>query len=350
MSQPVSPLGYVPLVVLTRGEIVESLHYGALAVVDSQGRLLAAAGDPMTVTFLRSTAKPFQAMPLVEDGGMERFGFTEAELALMCASHSGTDEHVAVAQAIQRKVGVTEADLLCGVHPPYHQPTALALHARGEEPTPNRHNCSGKHSGMLAQAVLHDWPTADYIAFDHPVQQRILETFAAMCGLAPDRVAWGVDGCSAPNFAVPLYHAAWAYARLVDPYDQPPQRAAAARRVAAAMMQHPFLVAGPERFDTLLMEAFPGRVLAKGGAEGYQGLALPPGSLGPNSPGLGIAIKIADGDPQGRARSAVALETLRQLGFWQTLPEVLARFAPVRPIHNWRRREVGQLFPLFRLR
>ncbi len=342
--------GYTPLVALTRGETVESVHFGGLAVVDSQGRLLAAVGDPMTVAYLRSTAKPFQAMPLVEDGGLERFGFDEAELALMCASHSGTDEHVAVAQRIQAKVGVTEQDLLCGVHPPYHKPTAEALRARGEEPTPNRHNCSGKHSGMLAQAVLHGWPTDDYIDLQHPVQQRILETFAAMCGLEPKQVAWGVDGCSAPNFAVPLYHAAWAYARLVDPHDLPPQRAEAARKVVQAMMRHPFLVAGPERFDTLLMEAFPGRVVAKGGAEGYQGLGVLPGALGTEHPGVGIAIKIADGDPQGRARSVVALEVLRQLGFWEHLPERLQRFGPTRPVHNWRRRVVGQAYPTFRLR
>lgn len=342
---------YVPLFALTRGDTLESVHFGAIAVVDAQGRLLASVGDPWVVTYLRSTAKPFQALPFVEDGGPDHFGLTDEEIALLCASHSGTDRHVAVVKRIQQKVGVTEGQLLCGTHPPYDEATAKALQARGEEPTPNRHNCSGKHTGMLAQAVLHGWPTADYINPDHPVQQRILRTFAEMCGLAPEDVRVGVDGCSAPNFAAPLYHVAYGYARLMDPRDLPAQRATAVRTIVRAMTQHPFMVGGPGRFDTLLMEAAQGRVLAKGGAEGYQGLGLPPNTLGPGAPGVGIAFKIADGDGRkSRARSAVALEILRQLGVLTEIPATLRAFGPEITVSNWRGLAVGQGFPTFSLK
>ncbi len=343
--------GYVPLFALTRGGTLESVHFGAIAVVDAHGRLLASVGDPWSVTFLRSTAKPFQALPFVEDGGPAHFHLTDEEIALMCASHSGTDEHVAVVRRLQQKVGVQEEQLLCGTHPPYDKATAEALRARGEAPTPNRHNCSGKHTGMLAQAVLHQWPTEAYIALEHPVQQRILQAFAEMCGLAPEAVAVGVDGCSAPNFAAPLYHVAYGYARLMDPHGVSPTRAEAARTVVRAMTSHPFMVGGPARFDTVLMESMEGRVLAKGGAEGYQGLGLAPGVLGPDSPGVGIAIKIADGDARGnRARPAVALEVLRQLGVLPEIPAALHSFGPEVTVTNWRGLAVGKGYPVFSLK
>ena len=351
MSSTLPHAAYVPLFALSRGDTVESVHFGAIAIVDAHGRLLASVGDPFATTYLRSTAKPFQVLPFVEDGGPEHFGLNDEELALMCASHSGTDQHVEVVQRIQQKAGVREGQLLCGTHPPYDPATAEALKARGEAPTPNRHNCSGKHTGMLAQAVLHGWPTEDYIAPEHPVQQRILAAFAEMCGLPPEKVHVGVDGCSAPNFAVPLYHAAYAYARLMDPQDVSPRRASALRAIVRAMTSHPFMVGGPGRFDTLLMEATQGRVLAKGGAEGYQGLGLPPGVLGPDSPGIGIAFKIADGDTRGagRARPAVALEILRQLGVLREIPDSLQRFGPEVPVYNWRKLTVGQGYPTFTL-
>lgn len=347
MTQP----GYVPVFSLWRGETLESLHYGAAAVVDSTGRLLAAIGDPFSITYLRSTAKPFQALPFVELGGMEHYGFSPRELALMCASHSGTDAHVETARRIQELAGLSEADLLCGVHPPTHQPTAEALRARGESPTPNRHNCSGKHSGMLAFARLIDAAKEDYINPRHPVQQAILIAFAEMCGLPVEEVRLGTDGCSAPNFAVPLYHAALAYARLCDPQvlnDEP--RAAACRKLTDAMLAHPDMVGGPERFDTLLMQTGGGRILTKGGAEGYTGIGVLPGALGAGSPGIGIALKVSDGDPGSRARPAVALELLRRLGaVTEDQLAALSRFGPRLPVYNWRKLEVGWAEPVFDL-
>lgn len=345
---PISP--YSPIFTLTRGETVESIHFGGIAVVNEQGRLVASYGDPETVTFLRSTAKPFQALPFIEAGGAEFFDLSLQEIALICASHAGTDEHFAVLQPLQAKTGVGEGDLHCGIHPPYDKETAEAMRKRGEEPTPNRHNCSGKHTGMLAFCRMKAWPLEEYLDPDHPVQQAILQTFAEMCALPIDRVATGVDGCSAPNFAVPLYNAALSYARLCAPGEFVEHRAVACRTITRAMAAYPGMIAGPNRFDTCLMETAAGRIVAKGGAEGYQGIGLLPGAIGAGSGALGIAVKIADGDPKGRARPAVTLEMLRQLGALneEELAE-LAQFGPRTPVHNWRDLVVGEARPFFEL-
>jgi len=342
---------YIPFLEVTRGSTVESVHFGAAAVVDSQGQLLAQAGDSHIVTFLRSSAKPFQALPLVELGGVEAFGLTEQEIALMCASHSGTDDHVAVAQSIQRKVGVSEEDLLCGTHPPYHEPTARRLVLLGVEPTPNRHNCSGKHTGMLAQARLRGLPIEDYINPQHPVQQLDLQVFAEMCGVPREEIALGIDGCSAPVFAIPLRNAALGYARLVDPVGAGLEegRAAACQRIVSAMTHYPVMVGGPERFDTVLMEVTGGKILAKSGAEGFQGLGILPGVLRPGSHGVGVALKMADGDLGGRAVRTAAIAILRQLGALSAeQSRELARFDR-RPIYNFRKLEVGEIRPIFEL-
>ncbi len=338
---------YQPLVEITRGPIVESVQFGALVVVDSTGQVLAGCGDPQTVTFLRSSAKPFQALPFVELGGMEKFGLVDKELAVMCASHIGMDEHVATVSGMQEKFGVSEKDLLCGTQTPGHEPTAQALFLRGEQPTPNRHNCSGKHTGMLGHARLRHVPLEDYVNPDHPIQQTILQTFAEMCSLLPEEVVVGIDGCSAPNFAVPLFNAAWAFARLADPQRLSPRRAQALQRIFRAMTSNPTMVAGPGKFDTRLMEAGGGSILSKGGAEGYQGLALAPDLLGKGAPGIGIAIKIADGDLTDRARTLVAVEVLRQLGvLTDEHSSQLAQFLP-RPLYNYRKLEVGSIRPCF---
>lgn len=340
------PPTYLPLFELTRGETLESVHYGAIAIVDVDGRLVDHHGDANATSFLRSTAKPFQALPFLENGGAEFFNLSAAEIALMCASHSGTDDHAKTLLALQEKTGVSESDLMCGVHPPLHAGTAEAMRQRGEEATQNRHNCSGKHTGMLAFARMQTWPTASYLEPSHPVQQAILQTFSEMCDLSAEQVYLGVDGCSAPNFAVPLANAALAYARLCDPSDLAPARAQACRRISAAMRSHPEMVAGPERFDTRLMAATGGRIVAKGGAEGYQGIGLMPDAISPGSPALGIAIKISDGDLKGRARPPVVLEILRQLGALSDSElETLSDYGPVTPVYNWRQLEVGQARP-----
>jgi L-asparaginase II len=341
---------YSPLIEVTRGPIVESVHFGAVAVVDVMGNLLASYGDPDTATYLRSSAKPFQALPFVEKGGAEKFGLTDRELALMCASHSGTDEHVRVVTGMQKKIGVSESDLMCGSHPPYHQGTVEALIQRGEKTSPNRHNCSGKHTGMLAHALMRQLSTEDYINPGHPIQQSILSAFAEMCDLTPDQVVLGIDGCSAPNFAAPLRNAALGYARLCDPGRLSEERAAACRRIARSMAANGDMVGGPGRYDSILMQAAEGVLVSKGGAEGYQGIGLLPGAMGPGSPAVGIAFKIMDGDGYGRACPLVATEILRELGvLTPKMQQALGEFDN-RTLYNFRKLEIGDIHNYFALK
>lgn len=346
---------YAPIFELTRGNAVESVHYGSLAVVDSRGKLLAWYGNPEAITYLRSSAKPFQVMPFLEHGGQAYFDLSLREIALMCASHIGSDDHVAVARSIQAKTGVSESELLCGVHPLSHQPTIDAMRLRNEPLSSNRHNCSGKHTGMLAYERMLGLSASGqaYIDPGHPIQIQILETLSEMCGLPVEQIGQGIDGCSAPNFALPLFNTAWGFARLCDPQAglvSHPERQAACRTICTAMMTHPDMVSGPEHFDTALMLATRGRLICKGGAEGYQAIGLMPGALYPDSLAAGIALKVSDGDARGKIRQAVTLEALRQLGVLSA-DEIasLASFGPCLPVYNWRKLTVGEGHPVFRL-
>ncbi len=352
--------GYQPVLELTRGRIIESLHYGAIAIVDSSGRLLAWLGDPQTVTFMRSSSKPFQALPFIERGGDQTFHLTSRELALLCSSHDGSEEHVEVVKGIQAKVGVQESDLMCGVHAPFHVPTQEALLKRGEVPTQNYNNCSGKHTGMLAFARMRGLPIADYINPEHPIQKTILETVAEMVALPVDKIETGIDGCSVPNFAMPLFNAALGFARLCDPRGLSAERATACRRITSAMMANPVMIGGTGRFDTCLMETSPGRLVAKVGAEGFLSMGIMPGAMGAESPGIGIALKISDGDislrksnldTYNRARPAVALEVLRQMGYLspRELEALAIEFGPIKPVVNLRKLVVGVSRPVFTL-
>ncbi|MEK6221267.1 MAG: asparaginase, partial [Chloroflexota bacterium] len=329
---------FSPVIEITRGKILESIHYGAIAVVAPQGNLVASYGDPNHFSYLRSSAKPIQALPLIESGGQKHYEFTPQEIALICSSHSGTDAHSKVARSIQSKVGITEKDLLCGLHRPYHTETSHRM-LRDDEPlTENRHDCSGKHSGMLALAKMNNFPLDSYLDPEHGVQQLILNTFSEMTGVKVDEIGIGIDGCTAPNFSVPLQNAAWAWAKLVDPSDLAPSRAQACHTITQAMIAHPDMVAWTDRFDTALMMASNGKIVSKGGAEGYLGIGLLAGAISLGSPALGIAIKIADGDLKNRARPAVALEVLRQLGALSpSIFQALKDYGPISDVLNWRK-------------
>ncbi len=326
----------------------------------AHGKLLYSYGDPQTVAFLRSSAKPFQALPFFERGGPEAFNLTQKEQALICASHEGSDEHVRVAESIQAKTGIQESDLQCGIHMPGDAAAYKALIASGEAPTPNRNNCSGKHSGMLAHAKMRGLPLDTYLDIHHPIQQDILTGFAEMCNYPKDKVEVGIDGCSAPNFAVPLYNSALAFARLCDPYDMPGmQRTKACHEITEAMTSNPEMVSGYNEFDCRLMQAGKGRIVCKRGAEGFQAIGLLPGMLGVGSPGIGITFKVSDGDlsfrklniePHNRVRPAVTLEILRQIGaLSEEQTKELAEFGPTLPIKNHRGIVVGESRPVFQL-
>ena len=194
------PDSFQPMIEVTRGSLVECVHFGSLAIVDANGKLVASYGNPQTVTFLRSSCKPFQALPFIEIGGAETYELSDREIALMCSSHSGTDEHVKVVKEMQRKIGVSEKDLMCGTHTPIHAATAAALVAKGEKPTANRNNCSGKHTGMLAHALLRHVTTENYIDLNHPIQQTILKTVSELFDLPTDQIGVGIDGLFGANF------------------------------------------------------------------------------------------------------------------------------------------------------
>jgi len=349
----------LPVLEVTRGQVVECIHFGAAAVVDAQGNLLASCGNTKMVAFLRSSAKPLQCLPFVERNGPRAFGLTERELALLCASHTGSDLHVQTVAGIQAKAGINEADLQCGTHLPEDAEAFKAAVCGGSPLTPNRHNCSGKHSGMLAHARLRGLPLETYLDMSHPIQQDILATLCEMCAINVQKVKIGIDGCSAPNFAIPLYNAALGYARLADPASLPTERARACRQITAAMSRYPEMVAGYGKFDTRLMEVGGGKIISKGGADGYQAVALLPGALGADSPGIGIVLKISDGDAAlrnkdlttyHRARPAVMLEILRQLGALdESQLAQLAEFGPINPVLNNRGLVVGERRPVFEL-
>ncbi len=310
--------GYLPVLEVTRGGIVESVHFGAAAVVDSSGRLLAWYGDPKITTFLRSSAKPFQALPFIERGGDQAFHLTSKEIAILCASHDGTDEHVEVIKGIQAKVGVQESDLLCGTHLLSDLSTVEAMRQRGEVPTPNRHNCSGKHTGMLAHARMRGLPISDYINPEHPVQKNILETFAEMCGVLAENVVMGTDGCSAPNFAVPLSNAALGFAKLCDPRGLSAERAAACRRITTAMMTNPSMVAGPSRFDTRSWRFAPSGSWQRAEPKGLWPWGSPPARWGPNHPELGLRSKSRTAMPPSGSRMGVSATASGRPWLWRS--------------------------------
>ena len=296
--------------------------------------MLQAAGDPYTLTFTRSALKPLQALPFVAGGGIERFGYSPAQTALMCASHSGEPRHVEAVAAMLSAAGRTPADLQCGTHAPGF------YDARGELPppppySPLAHNCSGKHAGMLAWCVQHGAGTADYLAFDHPLQQVIRRAVASFTSVAEERLVAGIDGCSAPNYAVPLASLATAFARLASA-EVDADYGVAPRTLANAMTAHPEMVSGEHRGDLALMQAGRGDWVTKIGAEGVQ-------AIGIRSAGLGIAVKVADGQKRGLYPALVAV--LDQLGLLDAAARTALAGWATRTIRNYRGIETGEVRP-----
>ncbi len=336
-----------PLVEVIRGNIVESIHYGAFIVIDSNGKVLAHEGNHHLMTYPRSSIKPFQALPFIEMGGAEAFDLSGEEIAIMCASHSGTDRHRAVLQSMHKKIGISEDDLACGVHWPGDSATREVMKKAGQEPGPLHHNCSGKHTGMLAHACLRSLTKQAYLEPNHPVQTTIRKSLSEMVAMTPEEMPAGIDGCSAPVYGVPLKNMAQAVANMADPSNLGANRSQACQLITAAMRQHPVMVAGPGKFDTELMITARGDVFSKGGAEGYQIIGVMPGVRGKESPGLGIAIKISDGDHSGRARTCVSLSILAALGILDPAQLSQLECYGNKPVKNWRDLIVGEIRTVF---
>lgn len=295
----------VPLVAVMRGDAVGSLHRGTAAVADPDGNLLLALGDPSQVAFLRSSAKPFQLLPALVTGAVDRFGVTGRELAVLAASHSAEPRHQEAVLAVLEKAGLSEKALRCGTHPPLHEATARQQVHDGKEPSPVCNNCSGAHAGMLIACQAEGWPLDTYGKPDHPLQRLTRQLLAQFAGLRERDIRFAVDNCAVPTFLLPIESTATAFARFVTGRNVTPDLAHAAERISAAMREHPEMVGGEARFDTDLMTAAAGKILAKGGAEGFQVVGLP-------EQGLGLALKISDGN--ARAGAPATLEILENLG------------------------------------
>jgi L-asparaginase II len=322
-----------PLVRVERGGVEEGIHLGHVAVVDANGRIQGSLGDPQHVTYFRSCAKPFQAIASLGTGIAARYALGTEHVAIMAASHNGEPRHVEIVRDVLRRTGIDESALQCGAHWPYYEPAATVMRREMDEPLAVFNNCSGKHAGMLAAARALDAPLETYLDAAHPVQQRIREVIEAFTRCPAANIQYGIDGCSAPNAAVPLAAMARSFAGLVSSSDEIP------RTVVAAMVEQPFLIGGSDRFDTRLMEVTEGRLLAKGGAAGAHCTA-------DRRSKQGLAVKLDSGD--GTWTAVAVMAALERLG-WLDAGEREALSSFARPtLRNHKRLAVGTVRPVFR--
>lgn len=321
MSNPV-------LIEVTRGPLVESVHTGALAVVTADGGAVFTLGDVKRPVFPRSSIKALQCLPLIETGAADHFGYGPGEIALACASHTGSERHAALVAKMLADIGLSEVALGCGAHMPLGSSAQKALIRSGREPSQLHNNCSGKHAGMLATARHLGEPVEEYWSPDHPVQRRIHAILSEMSGLGLGRNLMGFDGCSVPNWAMPLESLARLFARLVTGTGMGPDRRRAVERILAACWAEPELVAGSGRADTVVMRRLPGRIFMKTGAEGVYAGGFP-------EHGLGFALKIDDGTTRASAGAVIALVE-------RVLPEARGLMAR-KVIKSWRGMEVGEI-------
>lgn len=324
-----------------RGTTIESVHTGHIYIIDGEGREVASVGDPSTVTYFRSACKAFQLIPCITSGAADAYSFDEEEIALGAASHSGEPVHVAIAERMLAKAGFTESDLRCGSHLPFSSAATEQMQRAGEQPTQLHNNCSGKHAAMLAFAKHIGADVTTYDSPDNRIQKRILRCIADFTELTEEIIAIGIDGCCVPNFALPVAAMARSFINLISPTNFPEATQAACQRIVAAMMNHPELIGGSERLDTKIMQAAPGRLISKVGADGVWLCGVLPCEKWPS--GLGIALKIADGDDY-LSRPVAAVEMLRQLGVLSD--DDLAEMSPM-PIKNRRGDDVGRVTPTF---
>ncbi len=349
MSEHFDALTPASLVEVWRGPIVESRHRGHLTAVDGLGRTIAALGQPACVTYVRSSGKPFQAMPLVVSGAADHFSFSEQEIAIACGSHSGESIHVHTVRSMLAKIGLDESALKCGVHEPFSAEVARELTRNQQSPNVLQNNCSGKHAGMLALALHLGAPTESYDEMSNPVQQAIAHAVSQFSDTPLNQIAFGVDGCAAPVFGISVQAMALMYARLVaPPANLDDATRAASRRIVKAMIDFPEMVGGTkDRLDTELIKAGAGRLISKIGAEGVYTVGVLPCAEWPD--GLGLALKIEDGDDH-RARPPAVIEALRQLNVLADNElKALASYAPT-IITNRRGDKVGEARAAFRLK
>lgn len=338
---------------------VETRHRGSIAVVDADGRLLWQVGDAERAYALRSTAKPFQLLPLLLDGlhldaDAQVAPLEPADLAVMMSSHNGEPMHTERIAALLARFGLTESALQCGVEAPALRADRERLLHAHEQPSALHCNCSGKHTNMLAVCSRRGWPLESYLDPHHPLQARIRDVFTALLGQAHAAFPQSIDGCSLPTFWLSLAALAQLFAYIAEPTAAPSVEGRSIDTELTLLrtvgMQHPELIAGSGRLDTLLMQALDGHLFAKTGAAGLYAMAVPKGPRVPTA--LGIAIKVEDGDPKSRIRSSVVVEVLRQLGVVgsdeRSLLDALGDIEQPTE-RNFRGLAVGTYCPVFRL-
>lgn len=328
----------VKLVEVFRGGIVDCVHYGNIAVVTSDGRLLHSLGDPDRVTYFRSSFKPLQGIVALEKGIVELYGLELREVALLVSSHNGEAKQIEALKGVLEKTGISEGDLECGVHEPYEREAARDMYLRGETPTRLHCNCSGKHIGMIAAVKAMGLPVKGYSMLEHGIQREVGRIIRDFCGVAPENVQVGIDGCGIPVYAVPLKKMAVAYACLCDPGFMGGKYGKSQNYVISAMTMYPEMVGGREKFDTELMRKFGDRILSKTGAEGVYCAGLP-------GKGIGIAVKIEDGSE--RAVGPVVTEMLIKMGVISPGEYDNVQELRCPPILNHRGEKVGELKAVF---
>ncbi|MBB3314571.1 L-asparaginase II [Rhizobium sp. BK181] len=319
---------------VTRGSLVESRHRGAIVAVDGDGKIVFSIGDVDAPTFPRSACKAMQALPLMESGAADAYGFGDKELALACSSHNGEDEHVSLAASMLAKAGRDVETLECGAHWSSSQKVLIHQARAMERPTALHNNCSGKHAGFICACCHQDIDPKGYVGYDHPLQAEIRGVMESLTGAALGHDNCGTDGCSIPTYAVPLRGLAHGFAKMATGNGLEPLRAKASRRLFDACMAEPFYVAGTGRACTALMEAAPGRIFAKTGAEGVFCAAIP-------EQGIAIAIKCDDGHSRA-SEAMVAAALSRFFGKDDPIRANLAAMATVQ-MHNWNGIHVGDI-------
>ncbi|RCX06942.1 asparaginase [Marinomonas foliarum] len=319
---------------VTRGGIVESEHNIKAVIVSSMGEVIESWGDVEALVYPRSAIKAMQALAFIEMGGAERFGFSDDEISICCASHNGEPEHVATVQSMLDKLASTEADFECGCHWPMRVEAGYVLAGEGKEPNQLHNNCSGKHAGMLGLAKLLGVSSEGYIGIDHPVQQKIADTMADMCDYDYSTAPWSPDGCSAPTWAMPLTNLALAFAKFASPDSLSTERQKACKTLYDAVVEYPFMVAGTARYCTDMMRILQKRVFLKVGAEGVYIAAIPELKLA-------IALKCDDGAV--RAAESVMTALLDHVGITSFVANnIMQKYRSV-TLKNWEKRKTGEV-------
>lgn len=328
------------LVKVLRGDVTESIHHGAIAVVDSSGKLIYSAGDPNFVTFLRSSAKPFQALAVVESGAAEAFGLTQEEIAIIAGSHNGEEKHVKLVRGILKKVGLNKSHLQCGTHVPHYY-TALGITPPKKRFSPLQHNCSGKHAGMLVTCIYEGWNVKNYLSPRHPVQKLITKKISELCEYPVRKIRIGIEGCGAPTHALPLKNMAIGFSKLKSFRAKLERTSQSLQVVADSMWKYPGMVSGRGRLDYDLALASKRNILAKAGAEALHcAIVL--------DSGYGLVVKILDGSR--RAIAPAAMEAYRQLGVLNRIQLRNLQEWVLPSILNHQGKKVGLLQPDFKLK